>query len=168
MFKINEGKHYSNFNLQKLQPFIGLDVDGTFNIDISWWYREGDIPHSGWNKLCGVSETDIPFCKERGVHWNSGRLVFQPAKEYGWFDVAGYVYSEGVRTEVKFARVRANKDYSYSVTNFSSWDKWYFSVDNTLQWMDGNKPRGITRKCYPYFGGKSVAIRDCFTEVKFN
>jgi len=163
IFKIEKGNHYSNFNLAKLQPFARV-MEGTINIDIGWWHKPEDIPHSGWNKLTGISETDIPFCKERGIHWNSGRLVAKPAKEKGCFDIAGYVYSEGVRTEEYITTIKANKYYSFYV-GFYKDGEWEFGIGDYYLFMDGVAPRGITRKCYPYFGGLSVAIETCITEI---
>ncbi len=165
IYKIEKGNHYCNFNLGKLQPFA-TEMIGTINIDISWWHESDDIPYSGWNKLVGISEMDVPFCKKRGIHWNSGRLVMQPAEEYGWFRIAGYVYSEGVREEREFIKIQANKDYEFCTIYSKHHPYWAFMIDDTSIWMSGVKPRGITRKCYPYFGGKSVAINNCITEIK--
>ncbi len=173
-YKVNKGNHYANLTLDRLQPFT-TKWDGTFNINRNWWYEDDDIAYSGWNKLGGVSEFF-------GIHNRSARLVFQPSDNLGEFTMAGYVYSNGIRTEnVIPITIYGDKDYKVSIEYSDDRRSWDFSV-KLMDWesvgltfpsreysfsMSGCKPKGLTRKCYPYFGGKSTAPQDVSAKITY-
>jgi len=165
-YKIDKGDHFSKLNIGKLQPFV-YKWRGTFEINSNWWYGGDEIEYSGWNKLGGVSEFFT-------IHRNSARLVFQPDVEHNKFIMAGYVYSNGERTEQQIPiLIDADREYQAELfwnDSLGVWEFWIKPTDSpdSFGWMmQGTEPKGITRKCYPYFGGKSKAPNNVSAKVKY-
>lgn len=165
-YKIDKGDHYSKFNFGKLQPFAS-EWRGTFNINSNWWYEWDDIEFSGWNKLGGIAEFFT-------IHRNSARLVFQPDEQHNKFVMAGYVYSKGVRSEIIIPiHIDADREYQAEVKwnkELELWDFWIKPTDSpdSFGWMmQGTKPKGLTRKCFPYFGGRSTAPNNVSAKVSY-
>ena len=159
-YKINKGNHYSSlFTWDRLLPFTGLKAEGTFVLDSSCWHERNDIEYTGWNKLCGISQLF-------GIHQNSGRLVWQPYFERkNRFRLAGYVYDDGGKWEAQeFMEIEANVEYHWSVEWRDGF--YYFKVSGFNKVMFGGKPKcGV--KCYPYFGGRSVAPHNMKIELNY-
>lgn len=162
-YTIKEGKHFCNFTIDKLQPFATKRV-GTFKLDTDCWYKATEAQPAGWNKLVGITEISIPFT-DTGIHWNSGRLVYQALPEYGWFKIAWYVYSGGVRKEKEIGRFKAGHEYDFMVCHTGL--VWRFLFDEETYLVEGETPRWSTLKCYPYFGGRARSPRTSHITIKY-
>lgn len=148
-YTIKQGKHYSNFTLNRLLPFTSTSIVGTFRLNANCWHERNSIEYTGWNKLTGIAQIF-------GVHQNSGRLVWQPDfQNKGKIQIAGYVYSGGGHWKVQpIMTIDVDKDYLFSIKR--SYGYWLFTVNERQIMMAGNNPV-LPVKCYPYFGGKSTA-----------
>ena len=150
IFEIKKNRHYSQFNIDKLQPFATKRV-GKVIFSKECWYHRSEVEYTGWNKLTGIAQLF-------GVHKNSGRLVWQPDfNNPGSIEIAGYVYSNGgkwVAKKISYAICGVEYDYSVQYNSALKW--WVFKFNSHVIFMSGKKP-SIMRKCFPYFGGKSKA-----------
>tara|TARA_R100000656_G_scaffold124082_1_gene101479 strand:- start:1508 stop:1984 length:477 start_codon:yes stop_codon:yes gene_type:complete len=143
--QIKKGRHYC-FTWRRLQPFA-TKREGSLMIPLENWYDKSFVKHSGWNKLTGVGQIF-------GVHQNSGRLVWQPNfNKPGYFKIAGYVYSNGIRTDSIFANIKAGEWVNYRVAHNGRWE---FMINGVTIRMTGIKPC-LPIKLFPYFGGKDKA-----------
>jgi len=142
-YTIKKGRHYADFTINRLFPFSSRSKKGSIKFSKEC-LKEGDI--SGWNKLTGIASSEI--------HENSGRLVWR--SQNGTIMIAGYVYYNGIRKEMLMTNVQVDRWHAYEVS-FSN-GNWTFSFDNKEIFMYGYLPSRILNfKCYPYFGGQSVA-----------
>jgi len=148
-FTIKKGKHYSCFNLDKLQPFASKRK-GKVNFSLPCWYPRSSVEYTGLNKLTGLAQF-------LGIHENSGRLVWHPDFENpGIIEIYGYVYSDGERTEKKIDNAVCGAEYEYSVIYSNTMQSWIFEFNGQKLLMGGKRPK-LPVKCFPYFGGKSVS-----------
>ena len=138
---IKKGKHFANFTWNRLFPFTGKKVSGSF-IFSEECLVQGE--KSGWNKLTGISSINN--------HKNSGRLVWM--SNGAKIRIAGYVYNDGVRSEREIIKVDTDRVYSYSVRYSNGY--WIFTVDHKEITMSGKLGWWKFRQ-YPFFGGVSVA-----------
>lgn len=138
---IKKGQHYANFTLNRLFPFASKKQSGSFMFDDNCLEKE-TIP--GWNKLCGISSLRI--------HQNSGRLVWR--SDGNMITIAGYVYSNGERSELEIIKVPVCSWIKYKIENKRGF--WHFTV-NGVTVLLGGSVKGLKFKCYPYFGGRSTA-----------
>ena len=136
---IEKGKHFAKFTINRLFPFVGKEISGTF-IFSKECLVQGDV--SGWNKLTGISGLRI--------HNNSGRLVWM--SNGSKIRIATYVYVNGVRSTKEVAQVDVDRIYSYSVRYSNGY--WIMTIDHRVHTVYG-KLGFFKFRCHPYFGGVS-------------
>jgi len=141
IYTIKKGRHFANFTINRLFPFVGSKITGSVMFDENCLVK-GDI--SGWNKLTGIGNIDN--------HENSGRLVWRSDGKH--IIIAGYVYINGVRNEKVITQVSVDNWYTFKVEYMSGY--WNFEFGNRYTAMSG-KLGCVKLRQYPYFGGQSTA-----------
>lgn len=142
-YTIKKGNHYSNFTINRLFPFCGEEIEGRVKFS-----KECLVPETipGWNKAVGISSLKI--------HENSGRFVWRADGDK--IKIAGYVYKDGVRSEIEICRLPVDKWFDYSVSFRELSNSWVFKINGYVILMDG-KLGFWKMRCYPFFGGQSPA-----------
>ena len=146
---IEEGKHYAKFTWDRLFPFASNKRDKAVLFD------DGCLTPafpSGLNKLDGISGFRI--------HKNSGRLVW--IANGSLIAIYGYVYKDGVRTQIKIGDYDPEGFISYSIEYVAG--QWHFHVNNDYACLDG-KLGFFKFRCFPYFGGRAVAPCDIILDI---
>jgi len=141
IYTIKKGRHFANFTINRLFPFVGSKMKGSVMFD-SNCLVEGEI--AGWNKLTGIGNIDN--------HENSGRLVWRSDGKR--IIIAGYVYINGVRNEKTICTIDVDKWSDFTIEYRSGY--WLFTVGHFNIAMSG-KLKWFKLRQYPYFGGQSVA-----------
>jgi hypothetical protein len=151
-YTIKKGRHYATFTINRLFPFSSRSKEGSIKFSKEC-LEEGDI--SGWNKLTGIASAEI--------HKNSGRLVWR--SNGNSIMISGYVYMNGVRREMLITSIDVDKWYDFSIEYSNK--VWRFSVNGRQILMSGYLPSNVLNfKCFPYFGGQSVAPQTMYVWVK--
>ena len=137
-YTIKKGRHYAAFTINRLFPFSSRS-------------KEGSIKFS---KECLASAE---------IHKNSGRLVWR--SNGNSIMISGYVYMNGVRREMLITSIDVDKWYDFSIEYSNK--VWRFSVNGRQILMSGYLPSNVLNfKCFPYFGGQSVAPQTMYVWVK--
>jgi len=143
-YTIKKGWHMSLPLWPRLWPFSKKSISGFVGFNEECFTAIEDIP--GWNKLTGISSWRI--------HKDSARFVWR-AKGNS-IRIAGYVYSNGVRTEKEITSIYPG-DHDFIISLEHNYGSWWFTVNGKKVWIPARKPRGQWFKCFFYFGGRSTA-----------
>lgn len=111
-YTFRKGKHKPSFSFPL--PHLGKTKQ-TYRVrfSASAWYKDADWERD-WSKLVGWSYGFLPR-KLNGVwepahHYNSARLVFRPALQEGWMEIATYHYVQGIRLINPVYRIPVEQD----------------------------------------------------------
>jgi len=161
-YTIKKGKHYANFTIDRLFPFVKLPLVCKVKFSKECWYSRDKVEYTGFNKLLGVSSLNI--------HNKSARFVWQPDfNNEGVIRLHAYVYPGSPHwNELYICDINVDEEFTVELSYLE--EGWIFKVyvdDKKHQTskvytkhMLGIKPKGIFGhlfKAFPYFGGKSVA-----------
>lgn len=156
VLKIKKGRHYHSNWLHRFL-FLRLKKSQIKEnyMDVTCWYDESEQEFTGWNKLGGVCGL-LP-------HKYSARIAWKPAKKYGMFKLAGYVYSNGERTIKEFAEVMSNTWFVREIHPVEG--GWNFTINNKSIYMKA-KRRPSWNKLSFYFGGREKAPHKMYIKEK--
>lgn len=163
-----KGWHFSLSNIwERFIPRIGSGpVTYKFKLPKETWFPYADKDDLDINKLAGFS-----FLNH---HTNSVRIGWTPDfDKEGYFTLYFYLYNGGIRTIKKFATIKADTDYSLTISFFKAvnYVNFYMVGDSQIQPVKANEvfvlpTLKLGYSLWWYFGGNKTAPKDMIIWLK--